>query len=436
MTKGEEERALREQFPSFIVHDCNQWSQLVGVADPHKDSVAAAAYSGGGAPQEAPCWSSSAEGAAGKPNLLHEEDRQSDGPLASSHNTNGLLTSQEVQALGYKMCDPVRGVRVHDVQKCYWRYYRQCFSGSDVVDWIIAHCAKVSSREQAAKVAQYLFTSGFFRPVTQTSTCFKDSPLLFCTFEPNNVCVEDMDYKMIKAIVEQMSDTRNGGVELKNRRYFFKTYNNCFLGSEAVTWLVDNVPLLESREQAVQFGQMLMNNGYIYHVTNSHPFGDSNYFYVFDKCIQIEYRNNLKLEYENEDVQKSGFLTFLTRGKDGAIEKEALRWFCLRKECLWWYSSSTATQPLGSIPLFDISLQVSKFLDDKEGKHSFEIITATNSVYTLVCCFPSLFSPRKALVLTHTSYRQHERLKRWKNGWQPSTPTQSRQKMTLWKGQK
>ena len=70
------------------------------------------------------------------------------------------------------------------------------------------------------------------------------------------------------------------GLKLKTRHHFFKSYKKCFVGSDCVDWLMENMHE-GSREQAVALGQMLMRRSIIRHVTNTHPFLDGNYFYRF-----------------------------------------------------------------------------------------------------------------------------------------------------------
>ncbi len=43
------------------------------------------------------------------------------------------------------------------------------------------------------------------------------------------------------------------GVEMKERKYRLKSYPNCFVGQEAVDWMLVNLPIRD-REEAVQLG--------------------------------------------------------------------------------------------------------------------------------------------------------------------------------------
>lgn len=85
-----------------------------------------------------------------------------------------------------------------------------------------------------------------------------------------------------------------GGVRMQNRRWHLRLYNNCFIGSDMTTWLIDKFEDIETREKAVEFGDRLMakneqlknnepdnekNFGLFVHVDSRHKFRDGQYFY-------------------------------------------------------------------------------------------------------------------------------------------------------------
>lgn len=96
------------------------------------------------------------------------------------------------------------------------------------------------------------------------------------------------------------------GIEVKNRTWHARTYEACFVGSEAVDWMVRTLEL-PSREDAVAIGkilstgffknkyiihillifvgQSLMYRGIIQHVCNSEPFADHFFFYSFTEVL-------------------------------------------------------------------------------------------------------------------------------------------------------
>ena len=72
---------------------------------------------------------------------------------------------------------------------------------------------------------------------------------------------------------------REQGLEIKTRRYQLKLYKRCFVGSEAVDWLVNHLNI--SRQQAVAIGRKLIHKKIIHHVSEEHSFKDEPLFYRF-----------------------------------------------------------------------------------------------------------------------------------------------------------
>lgn len=69
------------------------------------------------------------------------------------------------------------------------------------------------------------------------------------------------------------------GLAILDRHYHFNFYPSCFIGSEAVDWIVNKQGYL--KEEAIELGQMLIERGIIHHVTDEHSFQDSYLFYRF-----------------------------------------------------------------------------------------------------------------------------------------------------------
>lgn len=70
-----------------------------------------------------------------------------------------------------------------------------------------------------------------------------------------------------------------GGVSIGDRQYQCNLYPQCFIGSEAVGWLVEHWNC--TREEALQWGQALLNADEIRVVTGDSKFQDGYYFYRF-----------------------------------------------------------------------------------------------------------------------------------------------------------
>jgi|GEM_PF-908255 len=70
------------------------------------------------------------------------------------------------------------------------------------------------------------------------------------------------------------------GVEIRTRRYKLKLFQRCFLGNEAVDWIVEQTKV--SRPNAVKIGQTMLDKGLFHHVLDEHQFKDENLFYRFN----------------------------------------------------------------------------------------------------------------------------------------------------------
>ncbi|CAG8141805.1 unnamed protein product [Penicillium salamii] len=77
------------------------------------------------------------------------------------------------------------------------------------------------------------------------------------------------------------------GVRMMDRRWHWRLHYNCFIGFEFTTWLMQNFRDIDTREEAVKFGnELMMKHGLFQHVEKRHNFRDGNYFYQ----VCAEYR--------------------------------------------------------------------------------------------------------------------------------------------------
>ncbi|MEB3360204.1 MAG: mechanosensitive ion channel domain-containing protein [Synechococcales bacterium] len=81
----------------------------------------------------------------------------------------------------------------------------------------------------------------------------------------------------VQTLMEEMRGPQ--GVEIRDRRYGLRLFPRCFIGSEAVSWLVQTQNT--TREEAVRIGQQLIERCVIHHVTDEHSFKDEYLFYRF-----------------------------------------------------------------------------------------------------------------------------------------------------------
>ncbi|EEB05797.1 DEP domain-containing protein [Schizosaccharomyces japonicus yFS275] len=85
----------------------------------------------------------------------------------------------------------------------------------------------------------------------------------------------------IQDIARELQAT--SGVRIKDLHWHYRVYKNCFIGSDLVTWLLNNFDDIDSREAALSFGNELLNKGLIEHVHNKHSVLDGHYFYRVSK---------------------------------------------------------------------------------------------------------------------------------------------------------
>ncbi len=85
------------------------------------------------------------------------------------------------------------------------------------------------------------------------------------------------EYIAMTAICEYMRTC--GELNVGTQRHQLRIYQKCFVGSEAVTWLSQNLKI--SRKQAVEFGRSCLKQGLLHHVFGEHDFEDERLFYRF-----------------------------------------------------------------------------------------------------------------------------------------------------------
>ncbi|WP_227500009.1 mechanosensitive ion channel domain-containing protein [Synechococcus sp. PCC 7335] len=83
----------------------------------------------------------------------------------------------------------------------------------------------------------------------------------------------------VDRLVEQMLGPN--GLNISDRRFRLTHYRQCFVGSEAVTWIVRTQKA--TRKEAVRLGQLLVERGVFHHVKDEHSFKDEYLFYRFYK---------------------------------------------------------------------------------------------------------------------------------------------------------
>ncbi len=85
------------------------------------------------------------------------------------------------------------------------------------------------------------------------------------------------------------------GVEITTRRWHLQLHFHCFKGDDFTDWLTLNFKDIGTRDEAVEFGNELMQHGLFHHANKRHNFKDGNYFYQIDaehRAPRPEVRNS------------------------------------------------------------------------------------------------------------------------------------------------
>ena len=185
-----------------------------------------------------------------------------------------------------------QGVKVKD--RYYGlRLYKQCLIGSEAVD-LIVHLTKTSRQEalmlgrRAATdfhlgIEHVCDTKGhpeledarvFFRFTNhETQTAFRGMDPNLMSSLTSNTNSDNLQNNNTKSDREIMTLLQQG-VSIRDRKFHFRTYKQCFLGTEAVDLLIQN-KLAPSRTEAVQLGRRLVRDYVLFeHATREHDFED------------------------------------------------------------------------------------------------------------------------------------------------------------------
>ena len=154
-----------------------------------------------------------------------------------------------------------------------WRgkSYRDCFVASQAVDWVVAsHGLK---RETALRACTFLWRTGRMHHVLREAD-FRDDFLFFRLAGRR----ADLDRVDLVEVEDAMRSPRDG-VPLAERTYLSKTYPRCFVGGEAVDWLMARYQLPLGAAETL--GQRLLELGVFHHVLDQHGFVEGKFYFRF-----------------------------------------------------------------------------------------------------------------------------------------------------------
>ena len=110
-------------------------------------------------------------------------------------------------------------------------------------------------------------------------------------------------------------------LDIRDRKYGFpsKTYPKCFVGSEAVTQLVQE-GIASDEDDAVRIGNMMLNAGMFHHVLDAHSFKNEELFYRF---VSDEDHGTVARKPDGSTVSWADFMAPLTSGEDKILTLQA-----------------------------------------------------------------------------------------------------------------
>jgi len=119
-------------------------------------------------------------------------------------------------------------------------------------------------------------------------------------------------------LVSAMMDPTKG-LELKDRKKTLKTYTNCFVATEAVNWMLQNLPIRD-RDDAVELANRLITAKYIKNLTEpGKPFKDGDFYFAFEDEAVRAGGEEVKEPVDGtlDTVQESDFTILKVIGQGG-----------------------------------------------------------------------------------------------------------------------
>ncbi|KAI4582180.1 hypothetical protein MJG53_009705 [Ovis ammon polii x Ovis aries] len=190
-----------------------------------------------------------------------------------------------------------RRLRLHEEKvikdrRHHLKTYPNCFVAKELIDWLIEH-KEASDRETAIKLMQKLADRGIIHHVCDEHKEFKDVKLFYRFRKDDGTFPLDNEVKAFMRgqrlyenepslqefrVAFQLMSPEN--TLLQPREEEGVKYERTFMASEFLDWLVQEGEAT-AREEAEQLCRRLLEHGIIQHVSNKHPFVDSNLLYQF-----------------------------------------------------------------------------------------------------------------------------------------------------------
>eukprot|EP01104_Vermistella_antarctica_P015664 TRINITY_DN5192_c0_g2_i1.p1 TRINITY_DN5192_c0_g2~~TRINITY_DN5192_c0_g2_i1.p1 ORF type:complete len:619 (-),score=131.39 TRINITY_DN5192_c0_g2_i1:80-1936(-) len=185
------------------------------------------------------------------------------------------------------MVDPETGVSIRD-RKYRLRTYKTCFVGSDTTKWLMKYMN--CGQAVAVAVGQRLIDNGYIRHVVDLEKPFL-AEKLFYRFDQSALrstarrstsgLLEKLpasEVLTIPDLVALMRRRGGAGVSVRNRTYHLRTYKNCMICRDVLSWMMIHLPV-RSRSQALTICNKMVDEKYIEHVCDAQAFADEYLFF-------------------------------------------------------------------------------------------------------------------------------------------------------------
>jgi Beige/BEACH domain/Neurobeachin beta propeller domain/Domain found in Dishevelled, Egl-10, and Pleckstrin (DEP)/PH domain associated with Beige/BEACH len=122
----------------------------------------------------------------------------------------------------------------------------------------------------------------------------------------------------LSLIVRLLAD-KDVGLDIKTRRHRLVSHQNCFVGSEAVSWMVRRLRL-RSRAEAVAIGQLLVLRGIVRHVNDEYGFKDKGALYRIANLDPSAVAEKHRSQKESTDLPRLSDDSRTPSGKSSQVD--------------------------------------------------------------------------------------------------------------------
>ncbi len=188
---------------------------------------------------------------------------------------DAYVDAYQVESAGVnpaRLCEAMQGEAGVPVADRAWRgrTYRECFVASQAIDWLVARHGM--RREAALRTCTFLWRTGRLHHVLREAD-FQDDMLYF-RFSGGRGELDRVDLVALEAAMRS-----RGGLAIEERTHLSKSYPRCFVGGEAVDWIMARCAIPLGAAETV--GQRLLELGVFHHVLDEHEFVEGKFFYRF-----------------------------------------------------------------------------------------------------------------------------------------------------------